>query len=505
MDRLIELLNDKSAPALVVFLTLTALVIRVLVLIYWVDVPGDGPTKAMYAYNWHKSPYIVTQGVWLPGFLYLTGLFSFIVPNPLISIRILNLILGTLTIPMFYLLVRKVFGNLPALFAAGVLSLLPLHVGLSASSMTDVSFLLEIIAGIFFIIKATEMTSKRKAYLAMALFCLCLAEMTRYEAWVFVPFFPAYLYWKTRRLRYAILVTFVLSLFPISWMAGNYIHNGDFLLGFTAAKVDAWGSEVGLFEALKIMGKMTVQQLEWTLVLFAFWGMMLFSLQGLQKKLRSEQVLYLVMTCFFWILMFHFAKTRGISFQERYLLFGLVNILAFAAVPLFKYFEGDKKLLLGAIAFILFSFILPKLVVYYPVKDVTRKKPIEIREIAFWLKESPYRHSSILMTRMRERSTFLPLYFPEVGDHFPNLGANGRSHLIYAKRLRMADSKLKRFLSEQRPALLITADEDYEVQQRIEAIYGSRIVLGNPIHTQDDIKVYEIRSIMRDNNKQTQM
>lgn len=496
MNHLEKFLDNKYALKILAILTFTAFVIRLLVIIYWMDAPGDGPVKAMYAYNWSQSPWFETSGIWLPGFLYLTGLFNIIVPNPLVSIRILNLILGTLTVPVFYLLVRKIFGYIPALFAAGVLSVLPLHVGLSASSMTDVSCLFEIILGMYCTIQATEVAARRKTNLAVALFCLCLAEMTRYEVWILMPFFPIYIFWKTKNIRIAILVAFVLSILPLGWMIGNHLNKGAFLLGFDEAVKDAWGSPVGYFRALKTMGKMSVEQLEWILVLLACWGVMIKGMQNIREKLNPEQVLIVVMTGFFWVTMLHFASERGVSFQDRYLLFGMVMILSFSAIPLLKYFKKDKKLLTGMIGFVLLLFLIPKVFVQFPMKDVTRKKPTDIRNVAHWLKKSPYQDVSTLMTQMRDESTYLALYYPGIGPHFPLVSSNGQSHLIYAKWLRRRDSALRKFMKQQRPALLITSDEDDVLLQKVLDTYGEKIKLHDPIYKVGEVKVYDIKSIL---------
>jgi len=499
MNCISKLLDEKYAAAFVLLLTGLALLIRTAGLFYWMDIGGDGPAKAMYAYNWYKSPYIQTHGVWLPGFMYLTGSFSFIVSNPLISIRILNLILGTVTIPVFYILIRRVNNHISAFFGACILAFLPLHIGLSVSSLTEVSFILEIILGILFIILATEERRNQNVYLGASLLCICLAQMTRYEAWIFIPFFPSYFYWKTRKLSIAILLIFLLSIFPATWMIENYLQYGDFLIGFTAAQDEAWAREVGFFRALKTMGKMSVLQLEWTILILASWGVVLQCLKLLKRKSDAEQTLLLGMTLFFWVVMLRFAVTRGSSFQDRFLLLGLVMLLAFPILPLLSYLASEQKILLGTIGFILVTFILPKILVYYPVRDVTINKPVEIERVASWLRKGPYRCSSILMTKIKgDQSTFLPLYFPDVGPRFPDISAKGQSYFNYWRRSSVADSRVKRFMIERRPCLFITSDSDYGLQQDIERALGRKMLLGNPVHREGHIKIYDIRSITKE-------
>jgi 4-amino-4-deoxy-L-arabinose transferase-like glycosyltransferase len=149
-------------------LTALALSLRLVALTHWIDAPGDGVVYAKVADDWARSPYLPIHEIfskWLPGYVALTGLFGILVPDPWISPRILNVILGTCSVPVFFLLVRTVYGPVVALFSALFLAVLPLHVALSATSMPDVSIVVEILAGTALLIRAAEGTKTRTLYL----------------------------------------------------------------------------------------------------------------------------------------------------------------------------------------------------------------------------------------------------------------------------------------------------------------------------------------------------
>src|SRR5215470_5073838 len=112
----------KHESLVLAMLCLVTLAVRLGLFLVSVDMPGDGPSRAAMSYSWSKSPYLVTHGGWLPGFLYIAGIFNFFVSDPLLASRVLNLILGSATIPLYYLLVRRLYNRITALFASFLLA-----------------------------------------------------------------------------------------------------------------------------------------------------------------------------------------------------------------------------------------------------------------------------------------------------------------------------------------------------------------------------------------------
>lgn len=195
-------------------------------------------------------------------------------------------------------------------------------------------------------------------------------------------------------------------------------------MGFTAAKDETWATAVSLFGAIKIIGRQSVQQLEWPILILVCWGLVLHGVEFAKKKLSVDQVLYVFIALFYWVVMLKFATVRGETLQVRYLLFGLVMVLPLAASPLLSYFMNDRKLFSVVFLFVLITFVIPKVFVWYPLHVVTKTKPDDVRKIASWLKKSPYSHGPVLKTKIRGESTYLPIYFPDIGPH-------DRGHFIY--------------------------------------------------------------------------
>ncbi len=480
-----------------VLLPLAAFVIRLLAVLFWIDVPGDGPARAILAYNWSRSPYIVIHDSgWLPGFTYQAGILSLIVRDPAVSTRVLNLAMGTFTLPVFYLLIRRVFGQSTALFSALVLVFFPLHIGLSASSLTEASFLFELVAGVALLIAAAENTRSRALYLGLSLLSLGLAVMTRYEAWLLIPLFPSYYILKTRKASTAILMMVILVAFPAAWLLGNRIYTGDFFYGFSGAfhgtRAGAGAYRAELLGAIKVISRKSVSHLGWILSLAIAWGAILQLAQVSRRKFNLERALYVLITSISWIFLLSVAIARVERLWDRYLLFGFVMTLPFASLPLFHYFKHSRQwrgviislavVLVGAsvLSIATSAFRVSTFDEFSPVY-VTRKQPAEIKKVAEWLQRSSYRDDPVLLTSMDWQSTYLPFYFPEIGSR----------QLIVSSWTK--DSDIQIFLENQRPSLLITRDGDDESWARVEGVLGRKIQADSLIHREGTVKVYDLK------------
>jgi 4-amino-4-deoxy-L-arabinose transferase-like glycosyltransferase len=479
--------DKKHEFAVISFLFFVALLVRSLALVLCMDVGGDGPTRAIQAYMWSKSPHIVSHGIWLPGLEYLAGSLSLIIKDPLITSRILNLVLGALTIPLFFILVRRIYGHAVALFSASIVIFLPVHIGLSASSLTEASFCFEIITGMLMLILATDGIKFRLLFLSLSLVCLCLASMTRYEFWLLIPLFPSYYFWKTRKLPTATLVLLILSAFPVSWMLGNYLESGDFLLGLTAAKTgteEMGAHSVDLIGSLKVVAYRAVSHLGWIVSAVVPFGLILQVTQALKRKIDAERLLWLSLIIFFWGFIFYFGMVRGRSLTDRYLLLGFLLALPFAAIPFASYISNNRSRLALLIIVCLVSIGFSK-VNYHVPTYVTRKKPIEIKRIASWLRNSPYRDDSVLMTKMGWQSSYLPLYFPEIGSF--------RERYFIIGSILVSSAMLEDYLKNRKPSLLITNNKDNESISLIENILGRKIRSDYLVHTEGNISIYDMK------------
>ncbi len=457
-------MGKKYESLATVMLFLLAFFLRLGLLLVSVDIPGDGPSRAAMSHSWSKSPYLVTHGGWLPGFLYIAGIFNFLVPDPLFASRVLNLILGSVTIPLYYLLIRRLYNGIAALFASFLLAVLPLHVGLSVSSLADISFLFATIASMVLLTGTNEGKGGK----------------LRYEAWLLIPAFPIYYFHKTRKTSTAGLVLLILLLFPVGWMLENYVHRGELLIEFSAVKKGAeivGAHTVDLFSAIKMLGSMSVLHLGKVLMIAMVGGMIWQLVSPARREINPEHVFYISVICLFWIGMVYLAMTISTSLWNRFLLFGFVMPLPFAFLP----FTQELRIHYRWLALIMCVVLLAAGVAVFPRQRplwVTVQRPTEIKNLVAWLKESPYRNDPLLVTNMEWQATYIPLYFPEV-----------KMGMISPW---VEDNEVYDFLKNQPPSLLITREGESEMQARIENIMGKAIAEHSLVHEEGAIKVYRL-------------
>ncbi len=204
---------SSSASSAIVILSVIALALRLGFFLTTYDVPGDGPTRAIESYRWSLHPWLPTSGVWPPGLILLHGPANWLLPRPDIVGRLVNIILGTLTIPILYLLAYRSFGSIPALGGAFAVAVWPLHIELSASSLSEAPFVFEILAGLLFVDVALA-ARPRRCVLTVGIALIGWASMTRYEGWWFLPALPLYVLWRGRDLRLAAATGMTLAAFP---------------------------------------------------------------------------------------------------------------------------------------------------------------------------------------------------------------------------------------------------------------------------------------------------
>jgi 4-amino-4-deoxy-L-arabinose transferase-like glycosyltransferase len=480
------------------WLLLLALIPRLGALLFWIDSPGDGPARAMLAYDWFRSPHVEGHGIWLPGFMYLAGAFHLVVDDPAVSTRILNVLLGTVTIPIYYLFVRSVYGRGAACFSAAILALLPLHVALSASSLTEVSVLFEVVAGTLLLMVSIESVRARRLAVGAAVALICLAIMTRYEAWLLVPLFPGYYFLRTRNARASLLILALLAAFPLLWLTGNRIAEGSFFRGYGDAlrgtPVTHGSAPVNLLSALKLLAGASVDHLGWILPVAIVAGAVLQLLHGWRRGIRLERTLHLLMTGVTWAFLVYVALVRGWRMRSAdvYFLFGFAKVLPFAVSPYGRRLAHARLrwsivVAVGVMSVALAGarmFHASQHAAYSPV-FVTQHQPIAMKRVATWLRNSQYRDATIIITHMDWQSTYLPLYFPEVWSRA----------MIVSTWTRDAD--LRRFVVTRHPTLLITRagdPSDHVNRRRVLQALGTRASPWRIVHAELGVTVYVIES-----------
>jgi len=403
---------SRVSGRLPLLLFLLALGVRLVVLLATFDVPGDGPTRAIAAFEWARAPSFPLAGGWPPGFLFLSGSFEALVGEPLLSARILNLVLGSLTVPLLYLLVRRLYDTTAALASGAVLCFVPLHVGLSASSLTEASFLFELIAGTLLLVgprPGAERDRFAPWRVALGVLSLVLASMTRYEAWPLLPLFVTHRFARTRSLRAAAVVAVALAAFPVAWSIGNYLDSGDPWLGFTAATsyIGITATPATFGHALQLLADWSAWQLGWVLPAAIVVGIGWELLRAARGGIGVDRWLYLALTGLQWLVLLRFAMVRGENVWTRYLVSSLVCALPFAFVPWSGAARAPSARRAAALAAVAILGLFAPWLGHLERAGghwVTSRRPVEAEVVVRWLREAGRLDQPILLTPMEWNS-----------------------------------------------------------------------------------------------------
>ena len=459
-----------------------AFVIRGLLCLLTLDVPGDGPTRAIMAYEWARAPHLVTWGGWPPGLLYLSGVVSLIAPDPIWSVRAVNLLLGTATIPVFFWLVRRVFTLETAWFAAALLVVFPLHVELSATSLAETSFVFEILLGLWLL---TAVRDPSPGQLAVGFTALFWATMTRYEAWWFAPVLVVAVATATRRWLPSFGVAVAVVTFPLLWSIGNFLALGHAFYGFdlTQRGAEIAGTHPIVFpEAIAMLASIIGREAGWPLTLSMLVGVFLVPIAN-GAVLRRERGAYAAITATFWLAMTWYAMRRGHVVFNRYLLLGIVLLLPYAERPWSRLRDRAPKASVVAMVLLVCSTVMPRLGTWPPSASwLTWSPPSDMQALTTWVRRSPYRDATILITEMGWNASYFTLFWPEAAPR----------RLIVSSWT--DDDELRRFLADRRPSLLVTTQDDGPFRSRIERLAGGPIITPRPLQSFGAIEVHVLQT-----------
>ena len=163
--------------------------------------------------------------------------------------------------------------------------------------------------------------------------------------------------------------------------------------------------------------RVSIYHLGWLVPVLALADIALQCSQAVKRTLDAKKMLYILITCVFWagVVAYSLAHRPGLSHvKDRYFLFAFITALPFSILPLTYYVRRCKQQLVTVVvmtAAVLLS------VVYKPGAYnllnkprthfyVTLRQPVEIEKLAEWLKDSPYRESSLIMTHIQGQSAY---------------------------------------------------------------------------------------------------
>ena len=469
-----------------------ALLLRGIILTTSIESIADGLTRTIQANVWSTSPHWVSSGGWLPGYLYITGIFSNFVGNPWVSLRIFNSLAGALTVSIYFLLLLRIYGTEVALVSSSLLIFLPIHIGLSATSLTEVSFLLALLSGMLLLTRAADAklgSTGRSVYLLLACLVTIYATMSRYEAWVILFVFPLYYGWRTRQAQETLIITLSVLIFPLYWMINNYLDYADILPFFRYATKEDSDVGVNVFRAIAILFQRLIRQI--TPALFALLCIGLIrdfnqQLQSIKNKTKNkEKSFHLILFLVFWTFMVIFTISRGESIRDRFLLPGVILGLPYCYLA-FDYLKvlltrKSLQILICSCAFVLIIYSPGLSLVGVQSPDALNPSIAQMKSISRWIENSLYNNAGVIMTEMNWSSLLIALEVPEIRDNFEVVYHESQKCL--ANNIDVSDGLL---------VITYSSGKDQRLKQVIEAELEVELNEDLLVHQEGLISLYAI-------------
>ncbi len=179
---------------------------------------------------WPVYPITWGSGGGSPLMIYLNVLSAKLLGSGIFVLRLLPAILGVLTIPLFYLIIKKTDSRLTALAGAACLAVCPWHIMLSRWSLDSNIMPFTLLAAVYLFILAQQKRSSKLYILSAALFALCLYSYGSATIVVPVHLVLVCLYSiKTKRLTVrqflSGIAAFIAVCIPLAaFYAVNYLH-----------------------------------------------------------------------------------------------------------------------------------------------------------------------------------------------------------------------------------------------------------------------------------------
>lgn len=207
---------------------LIGLVIRFLAIPFSMPIEADGVTRIFMAIEWLANPEVISYGVWGPLHTYLIAGSLLVWNDPVYAPVVLNSLLSAAVAIPLYLFVKREWNESAGLFVTCMYLVYPVAMRYGLVAMSEIPYIFFIALTMLFLSHARDEREDWQ-YALLAGLMITIAGSLRYEAWGLTPFLGLLLWKKWKKLFVFLLAA---SIFPLFWMAGNYLHFGDALYSF---------------------------------------------------------------------------------------------------------------------------------------------------------------------------------------------------------------------------------------------------------------------------------
>ncbi len=191
---------------------------------------GDALARLATAYDWKNNPCWFPSVDWMPLFPYLFGTVMKLGDTIWLP-RVLNILIGVITVFVYYRVVCNEFGTETGTWAAVFLSVFHTHIFICGVTETEALFALLVLLTVFFLQQYVQKGSL--LYVVLAALFVSLSSLLRFEGWMFTMVLAAWFFVTTRKPLPVFLFLFLSSLAPLWEMYEMYAISGDALWGIT--------------------------------------------------------------------------------------------------------------------------------------------------------------------------------------------------------------------------------------------------------------------------------
>jgi hypothetical protein len=188
---------------------------------------ADESARTLSAYRWSQHAFSIPVRVWLPGYQMIIGLGLKVWPDLFLMPRVLNNVLGLLTLAALGSLAWILFKNRWVVLLTMILgATFGPRIVCSVIPFSEILFAFLLLIGITFF--ASWIEQARPARLLATAGFMTLSAGIRYEGWLFVAvmgLLSLLIIWERkkelvkRRISLAVCACFILSVVPIVWIA----------------------------------------------------------------------------------------------------------------------------------------------------------------------------------------------------------------------------------------------------------------------------------------------
>ena len=226
------------------WLFLLALVSRLIFLALADNNGTDAWERYLIARSWLKNPSQLPSEVWLPMHFWLLGAALY-VWNSEWAARLLTVLLGALTVWLYWGILRRVFNARVALWSTILFALFGLHIAYSVTTSSEGPTIFFLALGCYAWVRFRDENQWR--WLLLSSLALSAASLCRVEPWVYIPVLAIGLLelspnsrvaWPARRswLR-TVEFALIASTGTVGWMIYSFLKWGD---PFAVANRSAW-------------------------------------------------------------------------------------------------------------------------------------------------------------------------------------------------------------------------------------------------------------------------